>query len=227
MGKHWIFVPRRARRRGKTWFQGRKGWFSRGVAHPGPAPPAGEGPERGVGVGPQKHVVFRRLCSAPVKKLSFLSVKHHRKPVRFAMSARVVRRRVKTRHFRAGRAAAARESAGFRWKPPENTGLLRPGAQNWQPLQCMFRIPVQILRVFSVEVRPGAPPPFTSLVPAAWRGARPGQPREGVPDRAPGPVLAPGPAEPGPGADPGEAGDHKAAENDQEESLSLAPRSRS
>ena len=36
---------------------------------------------------------------------------------------------------------------------------------------------------------------------AAWRGARPGQPREGVPDRAPGPVLAPGPAEPGPGAD--------------------------
>ena len=100
---------------------------------------------------------------------------------------------------RAGR--RSRENAGFRRNNCENTGLLRPGAQNWQPRTADFRIPVPILRVFSVEVRPGAPPPFTSLVPAAWRGARPGQPREGVPDRAPGPVLAPGPAEPGPGAD--------------------------
>ena len=126
---------------------------------------------------------------------------------------------------RAGR--RSRENAGFRSKASENTGLLRPGAQNWQPRTADFRTPGQILRVFSVEVRPGAPSPRQHWVPAAWRGPRPGQPREGVPDRAPGPVLAPGPAEPGPGADPGEAGDHKAAENDQEESLSLAPRSRS
>ena len=70
-GKQGIFVRRRARRRGKTEFLGRKGRFSRGVAHPGPAPPAGEGPERGVGVGPQKHVVFVAVALRGRKKAVF------------------------------------------------------------------------------------------------------------------------------------------------------------
>ena len=99
------------------------------------------------------------------------------------MSERGVRRRVKTLHFRAGRAAAARESAGFRWKPPENTGLLPPGGQNWQPLQCMFCTPGQILRVFSVEVRPGVTPAFThfakGLCTASDMACAGGSPRRG------------------------------------------------
>ena len=83
------------------------------------------------------------------------------------MSERGASWRVKTRHFRTGRAAAARENAGFRWKPPENMGLLRPGAQNGHLRTTHFRTAGQILCVFSVEVRPGALP----LLPILQRGA--------------------------------------------------------
>ena len=60
---------------------------------------------------------------------------------------------------RAGR--RSRENAGFRRKTCESTGLLRPGGRNWHPRTAHFRIPPQILRVFSVEVRPGVTPAFT------------------------------------------------------------------
>ena len=102
-----------------------------------------------------------------------------------------------------------------------------PAFKTGNPAQLIFAYLFKSYVFSRSKCDPAPPSPRQHWVPAAWRGARPGQPREGVPDRAPGPVLAPGPAEPGPGADPGEAGDHKAAENDQEESLSLAPRSRS
>ena len=109
---------------------------------------------------------------------------------------------------------------------PKTRAFCGPALKTGNPAQLIFAYLFKSYVFSRSKCDPAPPPtPFTSLVPAAWRGGRPGQPRAGVPDRAPGPVLAPGPAEPGPGADPGEAGDDKAAENDQEESLSLASRS--
>ena len=116
----------------------RKLAFSRGVAHPGPAPPAGEGSARGGRVGPQKHVVFRPLCSRPVKNRGFLAAKHPRKPVRFALSEGGIRWHVKTRHFCAGRAAAAGKMHVFEGKLAKTRAFCGPALKTGNPAQLIF-----------------------------------------------------------------------------------------
>ena len=151
----------------KLSFWVRKGGFLGALRIPDPHPPPERGPKGGWELVRKNTWFLWPLPSAAVKKLYFLAAKHPRKPVRFAMAERGASWRVKTRHFRAGWAAAARENAGFGRKPSEKTLLLRPGAQNRHLRTTHFRTAGQILRVFSFEVRPGALP----LLPILQRGA--------------------------------------------------------
>ena len=85
-----------------------------------------------------------------------------------------------------------------------------PALKTGNPAQLIFAYLFKSYVFSRSKYDPASPLPSPLWSRQRGGGGRPGQPREGVPDRAPGPVLAPGPAEPGPGADPGEAGDHKA-----------------
>ena len=107
-----------------------KGGFLGALRIRDPHPPPERGPKGGRELVHKNTWFLWPLRSPGLKKLYILAAKHVRKPVRFAMAERGASWRVKTRHFRAGWAAAARENAGFGRKPFENTLLLRPGVQN-------------------------------------------------------------------------------------------------
>ena len=111
------------------------------------------------------------MCSRPVKNRCFLAAKHPRKPVRFALSEGGIRRHVKTRHFCAGRAAAAGKMQVSEGKLAKTRAFCGPAVKTGNPSNVCFASLLKSYVFSRSKCDPASPPPS----PILQRG--PAQPR--------------------------------------------------
>ena len=109
------------------------------------------------------------MRSRPVKTRHFLAAKHPRKPVRFALSEGGIRWRVKTRHFCAGRAAAAGKMQVSEGKLLKTRAICGPAFKTGNPSNLCFAYLFKPY-VFSRSKCDPAPSPFCPFCKGARRG---------------------------------------------------------
>ena len=130
---------------------------------PAPHRPPERGPRGGVELDRKNTWFFRPLCSRPVKNRDFLAAKHPRKPVRFGLSEGGIRWHGKTRHFCAGRAAAAGKMQVFEGTPAKTRAFCGPARKTGNPSNVFFAHLVKSSVFSRSKCDPASAPPSPIL----------------------------------------------------------------